>query len=113
MKLEQFDRNERDCSFTYCRTREGPNGWICYYKQAATMQVDPLEAWRTLGIARFTDTGKALKAWCLLMHEKYGDDSLFSILTYEPKEDKEDEVKQDDTFFDHSPEPNDNTKMVT
>ena len=38
------------------------------------MQVDPLEAWRTLGIARFTDTGKALKAWCLEMHEKFGDE---------------------------------------
>ena len=93
MKLEQFPKNERDCSFTYVRTREGPNGWICFYKGASTMQVDPLEAWRTLGIARFTDTGKALKAWCLLMHEKFGDEV------------KEEEPKADAGFFD--------TKMVT
>ena len=72
MKLEQFPGNTRDFRVTYCRTREGPNGFITFYKNAAGMQTDPLEAWRTLGIARFTDTGKALKAWCLEMHEKYG-----------------------------------------
>ena len=74
MKQEPFPLNDRDFQITYCRTREGPNGWICFYKNASTMQVDPLEAWRTLGIARFTDTGKALKAWCLDMHEQYGDE---------------------------------------
>ena len=93
MKLEQFAKNERDCSFTYVRTREGPNGWISYYKGSSTMHVDPLECWRTLGIARFTDTGKALKAWCLEMHEQYGDEV------------KEDEAKPDAGFFD--------TKMIT
>ena len=92
MKREEFPLNDRDFRITYCRTREGPNGWICFYKDAATMQVDPLEAWRTLGIARFTDTGKALKAWCLEMDERYG------------KEAKEDEVKQDAEFFDHAPD---------
>jgi len=72
MKLEQFPGNTRDFRVTYCRTREGPNGFICFYKDASTMQIDPLEAWRTLRIAKNTDTGKALKAWCLEMHEKYG-----------------------------------------
>ena len=38
------------------------------------MQTDPLEAWRTLRIAKNTDIGKALKAWCLEMHEKYGNE---------------------------------------
>ena len=74
MKVEQFPLNERDFRVTYCRTREGPNGFITYYKDSAKMEVEPLEAWRTLGIAKFTDTGKALKAWCLEMHEKYGNE---------------------------------------
>ena len=92
MKQEHFPGNERDCSFTYIRTKEGPNGWITYYKGASTMQTDPLEAWRTLGIARFTDTGKALKAWCLDMHEQYGDEA------------KQEEPKAEPAFFDHAPE---------
>ena len=74
MKRIEFPSNERDFRVTYCRTREGPNGFITYYKDSAKMEVEPLEAWRTLGIARFTDTGKALKAWCLEMHEQYGDE---------------------------------------
>ena len=88
MKREEFPLNDSDFRITYCRTREGPNGWICFYKDAATMQVDPLEAWRTLGIAKNTDTGKALKAWCLEMHEKFGDEV------------KEEEPKPDAGFFD-------------
>ena len=74
MKREEFAGNCKDFSVTYIRTREGPNGFITYYKGSAGMQTDPLEAWRTSGIARFTDTGKALKAWCLEMHEKYGNE---------------------------------------
>jgi hypothetical protein len=101
MKLEAFPKNERDCSFTYVRTREGPNGWISYYKGASTMHVDPLECWRVLGVAKFTDTGKALRKWAEECHERWGDEA------------KEEEPKQDAGFFDHAPEPNDNTKMVT
>ena len=101
MKLHQFEGNDRDFRVTYCRTREGPNGFICYYKNAAVMRLDPLEAWRTLGIARFTDTGKALKKWCLEMHERYGDEA------------KEEESQVKAEFFDHAPEPNEQTKMIT
>ena len=74
MKREEFPGNDKNFRVTYCRTREGPNGFICFYKDASTMQTDPLEAWRTLRIAKNTDTGKALKAWCLEMHEKYGNE---------------------------------------
>ncbi len=74
MKRIEFPGNDRHFRVTYCRTREGPNGFITYYKGAAGMQTDPLEAWRTLRIAKNTDTGKALKAWCLEMHEKYGNE---------------------------------------
>ena len=35
------------------------------------MHYDPLECWRTLGVAKFTDTGKALKQWCVETHEQY------------------------------------------
>ena len=72
MKREEFPLNDRHFRVTYIRTKEGPNGFITFYKNAAGMQTDPLEAWRVLGIAKNTDTGKALKAWCLEMHEKFG-----------------------------------------
>ena len=65
MKRIPFPLNERDFKIEYHKTREGPNGFMCYYKNAATYNIEPLEAWRTLGIARFTDTGKQLKQWCL------------------------------------------------
>ncbi len=72
MKTIPFQHNDKDFSITYYRTREGPNWFLCYYKNAASGMIEPLDAWRTLGIARFTDTGKALKQWCLDMHEQYG-----------------------------------------
>ena len=78
-KYVPFPLNERDCNFHYVRTKEGPNGWICYYKDAATMQTDPLEAWRTLDKAKFTDTGKALKEWCLELHAKYGHEEMEEV----------------------------------
>ena len=92
MKREEFPLNDRDFRITYCRTREGPNGFITFYKNAAGMQTDPLEAWRTLGIARFTDTGKALKKWCLEMYEQYGDEA------------KEEESQVKAEFFDYAPD---------
>ena len=73
MKRIPFPLNEKDFIIEYHKTREGPNGFMCYYKNAATYNIDPLEAWRTLGIARFTDTGKQLKQWCLDMQDQHGD----------------------------------------
>ena len=58
--------------YEYHRTREGPNWFMCYYKNMAQIRYDPKEAWRTLDKAKFTDTGKALKEWCLSIHEEYG-----------------------------------------
>ena len=92
MKTIPFQHNEKDFSITYYRTREGPNWFLCYYKNASTGIIEPLDAWRTLGIARFTDTGKALKKWCVEMDELYG-----------PKDYTDDEIVE--PFFD--------TKMVT
>jgi len=54
-----------------------------------------------LGVAKFTDTGKALKEWCLLMDETYG------------VEDKP-ESRTDTSFASEIlEESNDNTRMVT
>tara|TARA_R100001443_G_scaffold44301_4_gene57259 strand:+ start:1051 stop:1362 length:312 start_codon:yes stop_codon:yes gene_type:complete len=102
MKVIPFPLNEKDFSVSYYRTREGPNWFLCYYKDASKGQVDPMEAWRTLGKAKFTDTGKKLKEWCQEMHDTYGPKD------YTDNIDKE----VSDMFFDHMPEPNDNTKMV-
>ena len=55
------------------------------------IRTDPKEAWRTIGVAKFTDTGKALKAWCLEMHETYviskkeGEDTSFSFRSTDRK----------------------------
>ena len=50
------------------------------------IRLDPLDAWRFLESAKFTEYGKALKAWCLEMHEKYGEEL------------KEDEGRPDQSF---------------
>jgi len=102
MKRIPFPHNDKDFIVEYHKTREGPNGFMCYYKNAATYRLDPLDAWRTLGVAKFTDTGKALKAWCLEMDEQHKGYGV------------PDEVKEQ-KFFDvpiSEQEPNDNTKMV-
>ena len=72
MKTIPFKGNDRDFSITYFRTREGPNWFLCYYKNVSRGLIEPLDAWRTLGVARNMDTGKALKQWCLDMHQQYG-----------------------------------------
>ena len=101
MKRIPFPQNDKDFKIEYHKTREGPSGFMCYYKNAATYRIDPLDAWRTLGVAKFTDTGKALKVWCLEMVQQH-------TKVAEP------DSPVENTFFDHSKEeePNDNTKMV-
>ena len=73
MKIIPFPLNDRDFKVSYHITNEGGNFFLCYYKNASVGRTDPKDAWRTLGIAKFTDTGKALKEWCLTMHEQYGE----------------------------------------
>ncbi len=72
MKPEQFEGNDTYMRYEYHRVREGPNYFVTYYKHSSRLIYDPKDAWKTLGIAKFTDTGKALKEWCLLMNEQYG-----------------------------------------
>jgi hypothetical protein len=72
MKVIEFEGNERDCLFTYHRVREGPNYFVGYYKNSSQLFYDPKNAWRMMGVAKFTDMGKALKAWCVEMDATYG-----------------------------------------
>ena len=72
MKIITFPENDRDFKVSYHITNEGGNFFLCYYKHASVGRTDPKDAWRTLGVAKFTDTGKALKEWCLTMHEQHG-----------------------------------------
>lgn len=103
MKELQFEGNEQDCSFTYHRTREGPNFFVSYYKGSARGHLDPKECWRSLGLAKFTDSGKKLKEWCLEMDELYVQSKL------EPRKDTSfaSEVQDEEVS------PTDNTKMIT
>ena len=102
MKPIPFELNDNKMSFHYIRSREGPNQFVCAYKGSACLRQDPKDAWRILGSAKFTETGKALKEWCLDMDNKYNSDEI------EPRVDTSfaSEVQQE-------VEPNDNTKMVT
>ena len=106
MKPIAFEYNDNKMSFHYIRSREGPNQFICAYKGSACLRQDPKDAWRILGSAKFTETGKALKEWCMDMHQKYVID----------KQNKDSEGRADTSFaseaMNEELEPNDQTKMV-
>ena len=72
MKPEEFPDNTQYMRYEYHRVREGPNYFVSYYKNSSRLIYDPKDTWRTLGTAKFTDTGKQLKEWCLLMDETHG-----------------------------------------
>ena len=67
MKIIDFPGNTRTCNFSFHKVKDGPNYFVCYYKGASRLLHQPLNAWRTLESAKHTETGKALKAWCLEM----------------------------------------------
>ena len=92
MKILEFEGNTQYMRYEYHRVREGPNYFVSYYKNSSRLHYDPKNCWRTLGVAKFTDMGKNLKEWCLLMDESYS------------KEEKEGYA--DDSFAN-------DTKMVT
>ena len=109
MKPLEFEGNTPSCSFTYTRTREGPNFFISHYKGSTRGHNDPKECWRTLGTAKFTDSGKALKAWCLEMDETYNSDAHTS--------EAEPSGRKDTSFASEAMEkeenPTEDTKMIT
>ena len=103
MKVLEYEGNVQDCSFTYHRTREGPNFFVSHYKGSTQGHNDPKDCWRVLGVAKFTDSGKALKEWCLAMDEQYN----------QPEE--VDEGRKDTSFASEAMDeasPTDNTRMV-
>ena len=73
MKVIPFEHNTPSMRYEYHRTREGPNWFMCYYKHSSQKVLDPKDAWRTLGLAKFTESGKVLKEWCLQMNDEYGE----------------------------------------
>ena len=103
MKALEFEGNSPGMRYEYHRTREGPNFFVSHYKGSTRGHTDPKECWRTLGVAKFTDSGQALKKWCLEMDELYVQSKL--------------EPRKDTSFASEAIEeessPTDNTKMVT
>jgi len=99
MKIESFEGNTSTCNFEYFRVREGPNYFVSYYKNSSRLHYDPKECWRVLGTAKFTDSGKALKAWAVEMYES-------NLPKPEPVPDTSfaSEIEE---------EPNDNTRTIT
>ena len=70
----EFPENTSNMRYEYHRVREGPNFFVSHYKGSTQGHNDPKECWRTLGVAKFTDSGKALKEWCLSMHDQYNNE---------------------------------------
>ena len=102
MKPILYNNNSNGLFVQYFRVREGTNYFLVYYKNSAVLRRDPKDAWRVLGVAKFTDAGKELKQWCLDMDEQY------------TKVELPDDGRKDTSFAsDIMEEPNDNTKMVT
>ena len=106
----QFRDNSQYMRYEYHRVREGPNYFVSYYKHSSRLHYDPKNCWRTLGVAKFTDTGKALKQWCLDMDEQYGRKAEADLSVSEGL------GRSDTSFASEAMEeesPTDNTKMVT
>ena len=72
MKRIEYPQNDAGFYCEYIRTREGPNRFVVLYKGSSTMHFDPKNAWRRLGVAKFTENAQAFKAWCIDLHEQYG-----------------------------------------
>ena len=89
------------------RNREGPNGFLVYYKHSSVLRQDPKDAWRVLGTAKFTQSAQHFKEWCLEMDKKYNNSD----------KEEEQEGRADTSFASESLAedacPTANTKMVT
>jgi hypothetical protein len=116
MKPEEFEGNNSSMRYEYHRVREGPNYFVSYYKHSSRLHYDPKDTWRTLGTAKFTDSGKALKEWCILMDETYGVPQREKWITHAATGASEASGRKDTSFASEAMEeenPCSNTKMVT
>lgn len=105
MKPIQYPDNGNGFIAEFHRMREGPSCFMVYYKNQAQIRIDPKDAWRILGSAKFTEASKAFKEWCLETHQKY-------VLDKQEKT----EGRVDTSFASEAikeEEPNDNTKLIT
>ena len=107
----QFPGNTHNMRYEYHRVREGPNYFVSYYKYSSRLHYDAKDTWRTLGTAKFTDSGKALKEWCLEMYDTYSVPQMekwnANVL---------DDGRKDTSFaseaIDEANDPTANTKMI-
>ena len=70
MKYHHPD-NTVETAVTYMRTREGPNSFLVYYKNAAQIRYTALEVGRVFGIAKFTPSVNEIRNWCKEMIQQY------------------------------------------
>ena len=119
MKVTPFPQNTPTCNFEYFRVREGPNYFVSYYKNSSRLHYDPLNCWRVLGVAKHTDTGKALKAWCVetaaacLPKPEPVADTSFASEAMEESGLETIKANFKEAIDRIREEPNDNTRMVT
>ena len=104
MQSISFPGNTRDCNFEYIRVREGPNYFVSYYKNTSMMHSDPKECWRVLGVAKFTDSGKALKEWA---------EEIYENNLPKPELDKSRLLAEGFGPEAHSDNPTEHTRMIT
>ena len=115
MKQYEFPQNTRDCNIVYNRTREGPNHFRIFYKNAAQIRFTPKEACRIFGVAKFTPTVNAMREWCYEMIRQYGseqDQDNEEYQNYIAKHGFGPEVHEEPNTCDPT-DPTANTKMVT
>ena len=103
MKELQFEGNEQDCSFTYHRTREGPNFFTVLYKYTCQGVTTVKEIKKILGPAKFLDSSKELYEWmepliALSLPNESLDMNLIKAEGFGPEA--------------HDDDPTSNTKMV-
>ena len=117
MKPLEYEGNTQYMRYEYHRVREGPNYFVTYYKHSSRLINDPKDAWRTLGQAKFTDSGKALKEWCLLMYDQYSVPQMEKWHQDGADGVSEANGRADTSFASEAMEeemsPTDNTKMIT
>ena len=100
MKPIDYPDNGNGLFVQYHVMREGPNYFLVCYKQSSVLRQDPKDAWRVMGVAKFTTKAQELKQWCLDVHDKWSK--------------KKEESRKDTSFASEAQEePNDNTKMIT
>ena len=114
MKPLEYPGNTNSCSFTYTRTREGPNFFISHYKGSTRGHTDPKDCWRVLGAAKFTDSSQAVKAWCIEMDEEYNKPNPGPVEEFRGSGRKDTSFASEVKDEQESPtDPTDNTRMVT